>query len=155
MCRSSVIWMFINASRVSGQFDSVLIALLRPHIPLYLYGQAVPRNALTMGMPRFVFLYSQPQAASRLTNNQQFLSILYDLQVLKCHLSFIAIWRCGLIRVGMALLEEVCHSWGGLLDPSPSHVEASLLLFVFGTRCRILCSFSRSMPARMLPCFLS
>ena len=39
-------------------------------------------------MPGFVFLYSQPQAASRLTNNQQFLSTLYDLQVLKFHLSF-------------------------------------------------------------------
>jgi hypothetical protein len=43
------------------------------------------------GMPRFVFLCSQPQAASRLTNNQQFLSTLYDLQVLKFHLSFKAI----------------------------------------------------------------
>jgi hypothetical protein len=40
------------------------------------------------GIPRFVFLFSQPQAASRLTNNQQFLSTLYDLQVLKFHLSF-------------------------------------------------------------------
>jgi hypothetical protein len=80
--------MFINASRVSGQFNSVQIALLYPHIPLYLYGQAVPGNVLTMGMPGFVFLCSQPQAASRRTNNQQFLSTLYDLQVLKFHLSF-------------------------------------------------------------------
>jgi hypothetical protein len=39
-------------------------------------------------MPGFVFLCSQPQAASRLTNNQQFLSTLYDLQVLNFHLSF-------------------------------------------------------------------
>ena len=40
------------------------------------------------GIPRFVFLFSQPQAASRLTNNQQFLSTLYNLQVLKFYLSF-------------------------------------------------------------------
>jgi hypothetical protein len=46
MCRNSVNWMFINASRVSGQFDSVQIALLCPHIPLYLY---VPRKVLTAG----------------------------------------------------------------------------------------------------------
>ena len=65
--------------------DSVQIALLCSHIPLYLYGQAVPRNVLTTGHARVCF---QPQAASRLTNNQQFLSTLYDLQVLKFHLSF-------------------------------------------------------------------
>jgi hypothetical protein len=38
-------------------------------------------------MPGFVLCF-QPQAASRFTNNQQFLSTLYDLQVLKFHLSF-------------------------------------------------------------------
>jgi hypothetical protein len=100
--------MFINVSRVSGQFmtlncfkgqwaeggagqmvvDSVQIALLYPHILLYLYGQAVPRNAFTTGHTHVCSSFPQPQAASRLTNNQQFLSTLYDLQVLKFHLSF-------------------------------------------------------------------
>ena len=40
---------------VPGQMvvDSVLIALLCPHIPLYLYGQAVSRNAfITTGHSR-------------------------------------------------------------------------------------------------------
>ena len=74
--------------------DSVQIALLCPHIPLYLYGQAVPRNALMMGHARFVLVCSWPQAASRLTNNQQFLSTLYDLQVLKFHLSFMFMPYC-------------------------------------------------------------
>jgi hypothetical protein len=61
MCRSSMSWMFINASRVSDQFDSVQIALLCPHIPLYLYGQAVPRNAFTMGHAQVCFtLFSAP-----------------------------------------------------------------------------------------------
>jgi hypothetical protein len=68
--------------------DSVQKALLCPHIPLYLYNQAIPRNALMTVHAGFVLLCSQPQAASRLTNNQQFLSTLYDLQVLKFHLSF-------------------------------------------------------------------
>jgi hypothetical protein len=49
--------MFINASRVSGQYDSVQIALLCPHIPLYLYGQAVPRNALTKVSARVCFSF--------------------------------------------------------------------------------------------------
>jgi hypothetical protein len=56
--------------------------------------------------------------------------------------------RYGLVRVGVALLEEVCHSEDGLLDPS-SHVGASLL-FASGTRCTTLRSFSSTMPAWML-----
>jgi hypothetical protein len=29
------------------------------------------------------------------------------------------IWRCGLVRIGLALLEEVCHCGCGLYDPLP------------------------------------
>jgi hypothetical protein len=39
--------------------------------------------------------------------------------------------RCGIVRVGMALLEEVCHCGGGQWDPSSSHMGASLLLAAF------------------------
>ena len=52
--------------------------------------------------------------------------------------------RCGLIRVGVPLLEEVCHCGGWLGDPSPTPLEASLL-FAFGARCRTLID-SSAMP---------
>jgi hypothetical protein len=59
----------------------------------------------------------------------------------------------------MALLEEVkkVYHWGlgdGFEVLPPSHMEASLLLFGFRTRYRTLISFSFTMPAWMLPCFL-
>ena len=60
---------------------------------------------------------------------------------------------CCLIRVGVALLEEVCHYESGFRDPPPSHVGAYLLLASFGRRYRTLSS-SSTMPARMLPCVL-
>jgi hypothetical protein len=59
--------------------------------------------------------------------------------------------RCGLVEEGMALLEEVCHCGGGLIDPPPSCLDASLLLLDFGTRCGIL-NYSYTMPAWTLPC---
>ena len=46
--------------------------------------------------------------------------------------------KCGLVGVGIALLEEVCHCGGGLSDPSPSCLEDSPLVVLFGTRCRPL-----------------
>ena len=46
--------------------------------------------------------------------------------------------RCGLVGVGVALLEEVCHCGGGLCNPLPSCLEDSSLLFTFGTQCRLL-----------------
>jgi hypothetical protein len=30
------------------------------------------------------------------------------------------VWRCGLVGVGVALLEEVCHCGHGLEDPHSS-----------------------------------
>jgi hypothetical protein len=35
---------------------------------------------------------------------------------------------CGLVGVGVALLEEVCHCGHQLLDSCPSCLEASLVL---------------------------
>jgi hypothetical protein len=61
--------------------------------------------------------------------------------------------RCGLVGVGVALLEEVCHCGGDLWDAPSSFLEdRSLLLFALRTRCRTLSSFS-AIPAWMLPCF--
>jgi hypothetical protein len=59
---------------------------------------------------------------------------------------------CGLIGVGLVLLDKVCHFGSELRDHSPSCLEASLLLFAFRTRYRTLSSFSSVMPAWMLPC---
>jgi hypothetical protein len=42
--------------------------------------------------------------------------------------------RCGLVRVGVASLKEVCHCGHGLKDSHPSCLEVSLLLFAFRTR---------------------
>ena len=42
--------------------------------------------------------------------------------------------RYGLVGVGVALLEEVCHCRSGLSDPPLSHMGDNLLLFDFGTR---------------------
>jgi hypothetical protein len=39
--------------------------------------------------------------------------------------------KCGLVGVGVVLLEEVCHCGGGQLDPPPNHVGANLLLAAF------------------------
>ena len=38
-----------------------------------------------------------------------------------------AIRTCGLVEVGMILMEEVCHYGRGLENPTPSCLEASLL----------------------------
>jgi hypothetical protein len=40
--------------------------------------------------------------------------------------------RYGLVVVGVALLEEVCHCRSGFVDPSSSCQEVSLLLASFG-----------------------
>ena len=39
--------------------------------------------------------------------------------------------KCGLVEVGVALLEKVCHCRLGLLDPHPSCLEASCLVAAF------------------------
>ena len=41
------------------------------------------------------------------------------------------IWRYGLVGVGVALLEEVCHCGCRLYDPHPNCLEASILLAAF------------------------
>jgi hypothetical protein len=58
----------------------------------------------------------------------------------------------GLVAVGVAGLEEVCHYRGRFGDPPPSCLEVSLLLFAFGTR-RTLRS-SSTMPTWTMSCFL-
>jgi hypothetical protein len=52
--------------------------------------------------------------------------------------------RYGLVRIGMALLEEVCHCVDGLLRASswlPVEDKANLLA-AFRSKCRILSAFS-------------
>lgn len=39
--------------------------------------------------------------------------------------------NCGLVGVGIALLEKVCLCQHGLSDPHPSCLEASILLVAF------------------------
>lgn len=46
--------------------------------------------------------------------------------------------RCDLVGVGVALLEEMCHSGGGLGEVPPTCLDGSLLQFAFGTRYRTL-----------------
>ena len=55
--------------------------------------------------------------------------------------------KYGLVGGSVSLYE-----WT-LRDLPPSFLDSSLLLFVFGTRCRTL-SFASVMPAWMFPCFL-
>jgi hypothetical protein len=74
--------------------------------------------------PGLFFFFSQPQAASRLTNNQQFLSTLYDLQVLKFHLSFTYI-HLGGSDLLQRLLLRTCP-----LPCNPSPTPTSLWLQV-------------------------
>jgi hypothetical protein len=57
--------------------------------------------------------------------------------------------NCGLVGVGIALLEEVCHFGSGLGDSPPSCLEANLLC-ARRTRYRTLRS-SCTKPAWMLP----
>ena len=71
--------------------------------------------------------------------------------------------RCGLVRVGVALLEEVHHCEGGLeilcSNSTQCRRTSSWLpteerrLAAFISRCRTLSSFSRTMSACRLPCF--
>jgi hypothetical protein len=35
--------------------------------------------------------------------------------------------KCGLVEVGVAVLEKVCHCRVGQYNPPPDHVEVSLL----------------------------
>ena len=68
-------------------------------------------------------------------------------------LSDMVIWTClaqGMALLGVALMERVCHCWGGLLDPPPSCLEASLLA-AFRSRCRTLSSFSSTKTACTWP----
>ena len=64
------------------------------------------------------------------------------------------VWICltqGVALLGgVALLEEVCHCWGGLWDLPPSFLEVSFLLSAFGSRHRTFSSSSLS-SAWMLP----
>jgi hypothetical protein len=41
------------------------------------------------------------------------------------------VWRCGLLKVGVALLRDLSHHGCGLKDPCPSYLEANLLLVAF------------------------
>jgi hypothetical protein len=59
--------------------------------------------------------------------------------------------RCGLVGVGVALMEGLYQSVDGLWDPPPSCQEDSFLLIAFRSRSRTLSS-SRIMPTWMLPC---
>lgn len=65
------------------------------------------------------------------------------------------IWRYGLVGVGMALLEEVHHNGEGLRSQvfKPGLV-LHLLPDACWSGCRILSSFSCTMTACTLPCFL-
>ena len=69
------------------------------------------------------------------------------------------IGSCGLVGVGVALLEEVCH-WGwalGFQKPKPGALSLSLLSAspaVCQSRCRHLSYLSSTRSACILPCFL-
>jgi hypothetical protein len=41
--------------------------------------------------------------------------------------------RFGLVGVGMALLEEVCHGGSGVFEPPLNHMGVSLLIFAFAS----------------------
>jgi hypothetical protein len=43
------------------------------------------------------------------------------------------IWSYGLVRLSVALMDEVCQFVSELQEPCPSCLEASFLLFAFGT----------------------
>jgi hypothetical protein len=60
------------------------------------------------------------------------------------------ILRCGLVKVGVALWEEVCHHGDGQGDTPPNHLGVSLLA-AFRWRCKTLGN-SCTMPAWTLPC---
>jgi len=66
----------------------------------------------------------------------------------------VVVWIClaqGVpLLVGVALLEEVCHSGGWQWDLPPNHMGASLLV-AFRWRCRTL-SYSCAMPVWTSPC---
>jgi hypothetical protein len=55
--------------------------------------------------------------------------------------------RCGIVGVGVALLEGLYHCGGELGDPPPNRLEESLLLSAFGSRYRTLSSSTPCLPA--------
>jgi hypothetical protein len=53
-----------------------------------------------------------------------------------------SIRRCGLVGVGVALLDKLFHCRGGIWDSLPSCLEKSLPMESFRSRCRIISSSS-------------
>jgi hypothetical protein len=65
--------------------------------------------------------------------------------------------RCGLVKVGVSLLEEVCSNGGslrGLLCLSYAQYGTQYPFSACGSKCRTFSSFYRAVSACILACFL-